>query len=42
MILLKNMFFLLKRLNKTVKNEAKEQKGGFSSMLIDIWSLFRN
>ena len=28
MILLKNLFFLLKRFYKTVKNEAKEQKGG--------------
>ena len=26
---------LLKRVTKTLKNEAKEQKGGFLSMLLD-------
>ena len=31
---LEDSYILLKRVTKTIKNEAKEQKGGFLSMLL--------
>ena len=31
----KDVVFLIKDVNKTIKNEAKEQKDGFVSILLD-------
>ena len=31
---------LTKGVSKAIKNEAKEQKGGFLSMLLNIWCWF--
>ena len=30
------VFFLIKRVSETIKNEAKEQSGGFLGMLLGI------
>ena len=34
-----NSGLLLEGVSETIKNQVKEQKGGFLSMLLDIWHI---